>query len=204
MTQQREPDLPNEQAAEPASGLFVDLQRARSDAEREEFAARASNDIENAEYWNGRKSGFDFALTVLSDSVWKPVHADVYPHEHIVLSVEISVNRKTGVVSSILGGEWSDHHEFNDAYDVITEAACEIVGLNPEEYVISPAPRTVRLLQESVPAMDTWGEPLMLSESEVANSRFVYDDGQFVFLKLPDGQTVRVEQGDIEVEANWP
>ena len=35
-------------------------------------------------------------------------------------------------------------------------------------------------------------------------SQFVYDDGQFVTLNSPDGQTVRVERVDIDVEPTAP
>jgi len=200
MTQQHEPDLPNERAVEPTGGLFVDLQRARSEAEREESAARVGDDIQTAEYLKGCKSGLDLALTILSDSVWKPEHILVGTDEEAVLSIEVLINKKSGHVISRSGGQWDDHDEFDDVFDLIVDAAREIIGLNPEEYVTDPEPRAVRLRQETVPAMDTFFEPLMLSADEVAASRFVYSDGQLVTLILPDGQTVRVERGDIEVE----
>jgi len=41
MTQQNEPDLSNNEAFEPTGGLYVDLQRARAEAQREEDEARA-------------------------------------------------------------------------------------------------------------------------------------------------------------------
>jgi hypothetical protein len=185
---------------EPTVGLFFDLQRSRSEAEREEGEASASEDIQKADYWRGRRNGLEYALMKLIDSGWRPPNAEAYPDEEFVLSVEVLVSRKTGNVTSVYGGKWDDHEEFEDAFDLLGEAAREIVKLNPEEYVTDPAPRTVQLRHESIPAMDTWGEPLMLSELEAAASKFIYDDGQFVFLTLLDGQTVRVERVDVDVE----
>ena len=44
----------------------------------------------------------------------------------------------------------------------------------------------------------------MLSKSEAAGARYFYDDARFVFLTLLDGQTVRVEKVDVEVEQFEP
>jgi hypothetical protein len=198
MTEQREPDL------KLTGGLFADLQRARSEAEREENEASAGEDIQSAEYWRGRRNGVEYALMKLNDSGWRPPDSETHPDEAFVLSVAVLVNRKTGKVTSLYGGQWDDHEELENAFDQIQEAAYEIISLTPEEYITDPEPRTVRLRHASIPAMDTWGEPLMLSATEVSASRFVYDDGQNVFLTLSDDQTVRVERVDIEVEPLEP
>jgi hypothetical protein len=141
----------------------------------------------------------------LIDSGWRPPASDAYPDEEFVLGVDVLVNHKSGKVTSLYVGKWDDHEELENAFDLIQEAAYEIVNLTPEEYVTDPPPRAVRLRQETVPAVDTFAEPLMLSAAEVAVSRFIYDDDRkFVFLMLPDGQTVRVEKVDVEVEPLEP
>lgn len=215
MTQQSEPeganantestvDVPNETAIEPTGGLFVDLQRERDDAQRKEHKAIADDDTKNAEYWRGRRNGLEIAIIALCDSGWKPVFSDSYPDEQFVLSFEMSVNTTTGMVSSLIGGKWDNYEEIEDAFDLISEAGSEIVNLNPEEYVTNPEPMAVRLRHESIPAMDAFGEPLMLSVSEAASSQFIYDDGRIVSLKLLDDRVVRVGKFDVDVEPTAP
>ena len=214
MTQQGEPkdvstsaestvDVPNEPAVEPTGGLFADLQRERAEAEREETDARAGDDIKNAEYLRGRKDAFEFAIMKLSESGMRPVAADAYPAEEFTLSIEVSVNRKTGVVTSRIGGKWDDH-DFKEAFELIAEAAGDIVNENPEEYITNPVPMTVRLRHDLVPATDNFGEPLMLSKSEAADSQFIFDDGRSITLRLSDDSVVRVGKLDVDVEQIEP
>jgi hypothetical protein len=162
--------------------------------------ARAGEDVQNSDYWRGRRVGLELAMMKLGDSGWKPGSSEVYPDELFVFGIDVFVNRKTGHISSLRTGPWDDHEELENGIDLIYEGAYEIVGLNPEEYVSDPPPRTVRLRQDFIPAVDTFAEPLMLSAVEVAASKFIYDDERkFVFLMLNDGQTVRVETADVEL-----
>ena len=196
-------ELPNEQV-DYAGNLFADLQRERAEAERAEVQARSAGDIQTAEYWQGRKNGVEYAMMKLNDSDWRPGEFDAFPDQRFMLSIGLSVNRRTGDLLIKSGGEWEDDEEFENAYDVICDAARELVSRNPEDYITDPEPRTVRLRQETIPAVDTWGDPLMMSESEAASAKFIYDDGEFVFLTLLGGPTVRVELADVEVAPPTP
>lgn len=199
MAPQNGSDLPNRPSTKRANGLFAELLHNRGEAERKEAQERASNNFERAEYWRGLTSGLEFALSRLSDSGWSPPESELHPDERFMLSIEISVSRRTGDVISRTSGYWSDIDEFDDVMDQIVTFACEIVNLNPEDYVNNPYPRRVRLRREAIPVIDTGGEPLILNASDVEKSQFVFDDGKFVTLKMPGGLTVRVEKIDLEL-----
>lgn len=201
MTQ--EPDspkeLPNGRTAQPTGNLFADLQRERAEAEREEAEATARGDVQKAEHLRGVKNGLEYAMMKLNASDWGPGEFDAFPDERFMLRIGLSVNRRTGDLLITSGGEWEDDEEFENAYDLICDAARDLISRNPEDFVSDPVPRTVRLRHKSIPAVDTWGDPLMLSESEAASAKFIYDNGQFVFMTLLEGPTVRVERADVEV-----
>jgi hypothetical protein len=175
------------------------LQRERAEAEREEAEATAQGDVQKAEHLRGVKAGIEYAMMQLVNSDWRPGEFDAVSDERFMLSIGLSVNRRTGDLLIVSGGEWEDDEEFENTYDLICDAARVLINRNPEDYITAPEPRVVRLRHESIPAVDTWGDPLMLSESEAASARFIYDNDEFIFLTLLDGPTVRVERADVDV-----
>jgi hypothetical protein len=89
-----------------------------------------------------------------------------------------------------VGGDLSELYE--EYGDDLIDAVRERLG--------SVSKPKVSLRHGSISAIEEDGYGIFLHETVAINAKIVKDDGQFVFLKLADGRTVRVDPIDVETD----
>jgi hypothetical protein len=181
--------------------LRASLEAQREESERlyESALSGDDDDVTDADYWNGRMSGFSEAIALLGETGWTAPPS--YPKdEDPLIVVHVTVNRTNGEVNVTTEGQLSGADGFEYAFDQMTEVAKDVVARNPDEFITNPPPRRVTFKSEVTPVSDSQGYELsFIFGHDAETATFLYDDGEFVYLRLHDGRVVHVDPIDVDV-----
>jgi hypothetical protein len=176
--------------------LRASLEAERDEAERE--SERDDEDEANIAYWDGRKSGLDEAIVLLGESGWTAPPSYSKDEDHLIV-IHVTVNRTNGEVNVMTEGQLSETGDFEYAFDQMTEAATDVVARNPEVFITNPLPWKITLKSEVVPVSDSQGNKFFVFDYDAENATFLYDDGEFVYMRLDDGRVVHVDPIDVDL-----